>query len=178
MQRVLRVQQSEIEALARNMVEQPAARMMQDAGALMQQMQFPPEKFQSTCKQIEAEVRKYIDEAFPIVRDRAIKLAPSTIGVALETKLSEDELKQLLAWLESPVSKKFQQVTAEAGRDFAQQVSREAAPLVQPKVVALEGRVRVILGVPPQAGVAPQGSASAADSAPTASAPRAKPPSK
>ncbi len=31
-QRVLRVQQSEIEALARNMVEQPAARMMQDAG--------------------------------------------------------------------------------------------------------------------------------------------------
>ncbi len=76
----------------------------------MQQMQFPPEKFQSTGKQIEAEVKKYIDEAFPIVRDRAIKLAPSTIGVALETKLSEDELKQLLAWLESPVSKKFQQV--------------------------------------------------------------------
>jgi uncharacterized protein len=174
-QRVLRVQQGDLEAMARNLVEQPAARMMQEAGMAMQQLQFPQEKFQSTGKQIETEVKKYVDEAFPIVRERALKLAPSTIGVALETKMSEDELKQLLAWLESPVSKKFQQVTSEAGKEFAQQVAREASPLVQPKLVALDGRIRVILGVPP-AGAAP--AAGNGNGTGAASAPRAKPPGK
>jgi hypothetical protein len=172
-QRILRAQQGDLEAMARNLVEQPAGRMMQEAGLAMQQMQFPQEKFQSTGKQIEAEVRKYVDDALPIVRERAIKIAPSTIGVALETKMSEDELRQLLAWLESPASKKFQQVTSEASSGFAQQVTSEARPLVQPKLVALDGRIRGLLGVPPA------GSAPAAGSGPgAASAPRGKPPGK
>jgi exonuclease VII large subunit len=168
-QRLMRLQQSNIEAMARSLVEQPAAQMMREAGLAMQQMQFPQDKFQATGKQIEAEVRKYIDESYPIVRERAIKIAPSTIGVALETKMSEDELKQLLAWLESPVSKKFQQVSADAGSGFAQQVSREAGPLVQPKLVALDGPIRGILGVPPAAAAPAAGNGSG-----PASAPRAK----
>lgn len=159
-QRILRGQQSDLDAMARNLVEQPAARMMQEAGLAMQQLQFPPEKIQATGKQIEAEVKKYVDEAFPIVRERALKIAPTTIGIALETKMTEDELKQLLAWLESPVSKKFQQVTAEAGKGFAQQVAREAGSQVQPMLVALDGRIRVILGVPAAGGAPSAASAS------------------
>ena len=148
-QRILRLQQSDLEAMARNLVEQLAVRLIQDAGLAMQQMQFPQEKFQSTGKQIEAEFRKYVEDALPIVRERAIKIAPATIGVSLETKMSEDELKQVVAWLESPVNAKFRQVTSEASSGFAQQVASEARPLVQPKLVALDGRIRAILGVPP-----------------------------
>ena len=39
---------------------------------------------QQRLKQVEAEVRKYIDESVPLVRDRAIKIAPTTIGPILE----------------------------------------------------------------------------------------------
>jgi hypothetical protein len=148
-QRILRVQQSDIEAAARSLVEQPAATMMQQAGMALQQQQTPPEKFQAIGKQIEAEVKKYVDEALPLVRDKALKIAPTTIGVALETKMSEDELKQLLAWLESPAAKKFQEVASESRNDFIMQVRREAGPLVEPKLAALDGRIRAILGVPP-----------------------------
>ena len=169
MQRFLKVQQNDIESAARSLVEQPAAAMMREAGLAMQQQQMPPEKFQQLGKQIEVEVKKYVDEAYPLVRDKALKIAPTTIGAALEAKMTEDELKQLLAWLESPAAKKFQQVAAESRNDFLQQIRTEAGPLVQPKLVALDGRIRVILGVPPAGG---QPSA-----APTP-APSAKPPAR
>jgi hypothetical protein len=170
-QRFLKVQQGDIESAARSLVEQPAAAMMREAGLAMQQLQMPPEKFQATGKQIEAEVKKYVDEAYPLVRDKALKIAPTTIGAALEAKMSEDELKQLLAWLESPTAKKFQQVAGEARNEFIQQIRTEAGPLVQPKLVALDGRIRVILGVPP-AGAQPSPGAAPAP------APSAKPPAR
>ncbi|HEY5322683.1 MAG TPA: DUF2059 domain-containing protein, partial [Caldimonas sp.] len=99
-------------------------------------------------KAIEAEVKKYIEEAYPLVRERAVRLAPSTLGAALEEKFSEDELKELLRWLESPVNKKFQTL-GPVRNAFVQKVLAESVAAVDPKVGALDARIRVILGVPP-----------------------------
>ena len=162
--RVLKAQQSDIEGVARSLVERPAAQMMQEAGLAMQR-QVPPEKREAVGKQIEAEARKYVDEALPIVRDRAMKIAPTTIGPVLEAKMSEDELKTLLAWLDSPTYKKYSSLAGEMRNGFVQQLLKDAGPLVEPKAQALDARIRVILGVPPQ-GQAPAGSG-AAPSRPT-----------
>ena len=171
-QKILVLQQGEIEQVARNIVERPAAQMMQEAGLAMQR-QVPPDKREAMGKAIEAEVKKYVDEAYPLVRERAIRLAPSTLGAALEEKFSEDELKQLLAWVESPVNKKFQQL-GPARNAFVQKVLSESIAAVDPKVGALDARIRVILGVPPaNQGAAPGGSGGAAASGPP---PRPAPP--
>lgn len=146
--RILHLQQADLEAVARSLVERPAAQMLQEAGLAIQR-QFPPDKREAIGKQVEAEVKKYVDEAYPLVRDHALKIAPTTIGTALETKMTEDELRALLAWVESPVNKKFQQVAAESRNTFVQQVLRDAGPLVDPKLQALDGRVRAVLGLPP-----------------------------
>ena len=146
-QKILVLQQPEIENVARSIVERPAAQMMQEAGLAMQR-QVPPEKREAMGKAIEAEVKKYIEEAYPLVRERAVRLAPSTLGAALEEKFSEDELKQLLAWLESPVNKKFQTL-GPVRNAFVQKVLAESVAAVDPKVGALDARIRVILGVPP-----------------------------
>ena len=146
-QKILLLQQPEIESVARSIVERPAAQMMQEAGLAMQR-QVPPEKREAMGKAIEAEVKKYVDESYPLVRERAIRLAPSTLGAALEEKFNEDELKQLLGWLESPVNKKFQQL-GPVRNAFVQKVLAESVAAVDPKVSALDARIRVILGVPP-----------------------------
>jgi hypothetical protein len=146
-QKILQLQQAEIEQVARNIVERPAAQMMQEAGLAMQR-QVPPEKREAMAKAIEAEVKKYVDESYPLVRERAVRLAPSTLGAALEEKFTEDELKQLLAWVESPVNKKFQQL-GPARNAFVQKVLSESVAAVDPKVAALDARIRVILGAPP-----------------------------
>ena len=147
-QRVLAAQQAELENVSRGIVERPAAQMMQEAGLAIQR-QVPPEKRQEIGKAIEAEVRKYVDEAYPLVRERALKLAPSTIGVVLEEKMSEDELKQLVAWLESAANKKYQALGPDMRNAFIQKVLTDARPVVDPKVQALDGRIRVVLGLPP-----------------------------
>jgi uncharacterized protein len=146
-QKLLALQQPGIEGAARNIVERPAAQMMQEAGRMLQ-TQFPPEKREAIGKSIEADVKKYVEDAFPPVRDRAVKLAPSTLGAALEEKFTEDELKQLVAWFESPVNKKFQQASGEMQSNFMQKLVAEARPLVEPKLQALEQKVRAALGAP------------------------------
>lgn len=158
--RVLKAQQGDIEGVARSLVERPAAQMMQEAGLAMQR-QIAPEKREAVAKAIEAEAKKYVEEAMPSVRERALKIAPSTIGAVLETKMSEDDLKVLLAWLDSPTYKKYSALGPEMRNGFVQQLLKEAGPMVEPKAQALDARIRVILGVPPQ-GQAPAGSGSAA----------------
>ncbi len=156
-QKLLVLQQPGIEGMARNLVEQPAARMMQAAGQALQQ-QVSSEKREAVGNAIETDIKKYVDDVTPIVRDRAIKLAPSTIGAMLEEKFTEDELKQLVAWLESPVNKKYAQLGPEMQSNFTQKLVADARPLVEPRLQALDAKLRASLGVP---GLAPAAAASA-----------------
>lgn len=146
-QKLLALQQPGIEMAARGMVERPAALMLQEAGRVVQ-TQLPPEKREAAAKTIEADAKRYVEEAFPAVRERALKIAPTTLGAALEEKFSEDELKQLISWFESPVNKKFQAASGEMQNNFMQKLVAEARPLLEPKLQALEQKVRAALGAP------------------------------
>ena len=149
-QKVLTLQQPSVENLARNLVEQPAGQLMQAAGRALQ-TQVPADKREAAGKSIETDIKKYVDDSIPMVRERAIKLAPSTIGLALEEKFSEDELKLLVAWLDSPVNKKFMQLGPEMQNGFMQKLVPEVRQLLEPKMVALEQKIRTTLGVPTSA---------------------------
>ena len=167
-QKLLALQQPGIENAARSIVERPAAQMMQEAGRVLQ-TQFPADKREAIGKTIEADAKRYVEETFPPVRERALKLAPTTLGAVLEEKFTEDELKQLIAWFESPVNKKFQQASGEMQSSFMQKLVTEARPLIEPKLQTLEQKVRTALGAP--AAGAPADSSSAPKAA-------AKPPAK
>jgi len=168
--KVLQLQQPGYEAIARSIVERPVVQLMQDAGRALQ-TQVPPEKREAAGKAIEADVKKFVDESVPILRDRAIKLAPSTFGTTLEEKFTEDELKQFIAWTESPVNRKLQQTLPEVQNGFAQKLAADGAPLLDPKLQALLQKVRTNLGVP---AAAASGPAPAAAKPPAAAAPSVK----
>jgi hypothetical protein len=155
-QKLLVLQQPGIEQVARGLVERPALQMMQQVGLVLQQ-KFAPDKRETVGKEIEAEIKKYIEESVPLVRERAIKLAPTTIGPILEEKFSEDELKQLIAWFDSPVNRKYQQLGPEMQTAFVQKLVTDARPVVDPKIQALEGKIRTILApaAGPASGAAP-----------------------
>ena len=146
-QKLLSLQSSDFEDLARNIVGQSLAQMVPAVRqALLQQV--PADKREATGKTIEGDIKMYVDESVPLIRDRAIKLAPSTIGVTIDEKFTEDELKQVIAWLESPLNKKYQQLGPEFRGNFTQKLMVEVRPLVEPKYQALEQKVRATLGVP------------------------------
>ena len=148
-EKILKAQQPMIEVMARGLAEQPALQIAQRA-AMAVQVRIPPEKREAVSKEIQADLKKYADEATPIVRDRAIKLAPTTIGAQLDKTFTEDELKQLVAMLESPVNKKFMQHSAEMQKSLVETLVAETRPQVEPKIVALEQTVAKRLGIKPE----------------------------
>ena len=146
-QKVLALQQPGIELAARGLVERPAALMLPEAGRVAQ-VQVPADKREAVGKTIEADAKRYVEETFPQVRDRALKIAPVTLGAGLEEKFTEDELKQLIAWFESPLNKKFQAASGEMQNSFMQKLVAEVRPMIEPNLQALEQKVRAALGVP------------------------------
>ena len=161
--RILLLQQPGVEALARGIAEQPAMRIAQAARLHLQNV--PTDKREATFKAVDADLKRYVDETVPLVRERAIKLAPGTLGTELETNFSETELKQLIDWLESPVIKRFQQLSPQIERTLIERLVNDTRGQVEPKLKALEASVSKHLGLPPpQAGGAgaPAGPAGAA----------------
>jgi hypothetical protein len=155
--RILKVQQPAIEGMARSLVEQPAGELLASASEALP-TRVAKEKQEAVIKDIHADVQKYLDETVPTVRDRAVKLGPTTIGALLEEKFTEDELKQIIATLESPVFGKFQRMGDEMQKALIEKLVADTRSTVEPKVRALEQTIGKRLGVPPApaAGAAPR----------------------
>lgn len=161
---LLEVQRPAIDGMARILVNDSVAPILQAGGEYLQ-TQVPPEKREALGKAAEAEVQKYVQDAFPIVRDKAVQLAPSTVGPLLEQNFNEDELRQLIAWLSSPLNKKFAELNPQLGSALTQKLVTDVRPTIDPKLQALNVSVAKALGAP-------------TDGQPPAAQPAAKPAAK
>jgi hypothetical protein len=135
--RLLKLQQPGLEATARRIVEQPAAQMLQQAGQAVQQ-RVPADKQESTFKELQADARKYVDETYPKVRDQVTTLASTTIGPLLEQRLSDDELRQVLAVFESVAFRKYQGLSGEMEKALMEKLAPQARPIVETNARALQ----------------------------------------
>lgn len=131
--KVLKLQQASIENLARQIAEQPAMQLMQRAEMALQRM--PSERREQLARDIQADARKYAEEAVPVVRERATALAPQTFGPVLEANFSEAELRQIVTILE------YQQHGAETQRSLVEKLVAETRGTVEPKLKQLEQSV-------------------------------------
>ena len=158
--RILKLLQPAIEAVAQQLATQPALQMQQAAAGALQRI--PAERREALARDLEADLRKYAEETVPAARERAIKLAPSTIGPLIEERFTEDELRQIVALLESPVNRKFQQTFPEMQRALGEKLVAEMRGEIEPRVRALDQTMSRRLGL-------------GAASAPGSAAPAARP---
>jgi hypothetical protein len=147
--RLLKLQQPMFEAMARSLATRPVEILAQQASMALQRM--PADRREALARDIEADIRKYVEEAVPIVRDRAAKLAPSTIGPLLEARLSEAEIKQVADLFESPGYRKLQALGPEMQRALGERLIAETQASIEPKVQAMQQSVAKRLGVTPPA---------------------------
>lgn len=139
--KVLQLQRPAIEAQARGLAERPAVVMMQSAAVAVQQ-RVPVEKREALLKDINADLRKYVEEAGPILREQALKLHPTVTGAVLDAKFSEAELKQLVSALEMPAFRKYQQSTDEMFRPLNEKLVLDSRAEMEPRLRALEQGIR------------------------------------
>jgi hypothetical protein len=151
--KLLLLQQPGVEAMAKNLAEQPAIQLTMAARQAFGNV--PQDKRESVAKAIDADLKKYTDEAVPLLRERSIKLAPSVIGTELETNFNEAELKQLIEWFESPVIKRFNTLAPGMQRTLSEKLVNETRGQIEPKLKTLENSMARHLGLPP----APEGGA-------------------
>ncbi len=154
--KVMKLQQGGFENIGSALLGEPAQMLLQGAGRALGQV--PADKREALGKDIQAEVKKFFDSNAPYMRERAVKLAATSIGPLLEEKFSEDELKTLVAWLESPVSRKFSEIVPQSQQLLSQKLVEDTRGTIEPKLKALEQSVAKKLGLPAQNG---QGSAPA-----------------
>ena len=160
--RILKVQQPGIENMARALVQDSVIPLMDAAGGAMQRV--AADKREAVGKEIQAEARKYVEDTSTMVRERAVKLAPTVVGPMLEEKFTE--VKHLSTMLESPVLAKFTAAGNDIQRTMVEKLVAETRPSVEPKLRALEDSFAKKLGVPPpnagNSGAAPAGNKPAA----------------
>ncbi len=143
-QKLVSIQQSSLEATAKGLTEAPARQLIAAAQPILAQA-VAPEKREATAKAVDAEIKKYLDAAGPIVRASTTKVSQTAIAQAIESKFSEEELKQLVVMLDSPVLKKYQAALPELSKNLAEQVVADARPKVDPKLQGAQEAIRKIL---------------------------------
>ncbi len=168
-QRILAAQQTSIENIGRTLAAQTSQQVLDLAGQAVQQV--AASKQEALGKAMQADVKKFYDEIEPVLTAQAVKIAPSTVGSMLEEKFNEDELKQVLAWIESPTSRKYQQITGDMQQSLTQKLVTDTRGTVEGKLKTLEDGLRKRLE---EAGVA-SAPAPSGDKKPTAAN---KPPAK
>jgi hypothetical protein len=164
--RILELQRAGIENLGSNIAAAPLLQMRQQIGQLLQQ-RVSADRREAVAREIEGDMRRYIEEVAPIVRDRALKVAPTTMGKMLDERFTEDELKQIVAMLESPVNRKYQSMGQDFQRSLGEQLVNDTRATIEPKLRALDQTVANRLGLnnaPPAAPAVP--AAPAAPAAP------------
>ena len=139
-QRILKLQQPGIERLATAMTEEPALVLGGRASEIIV-AKLPKDKQEAVAKELQGEMQKYLKETVPLVRKSAQQLAPVTIGPMLESKFSEEELRQVVALLESPAYAKYQQLSGEMQQALQAKLVAETRGTVEPRVQALEKAV-------------------------------------
>lgn len=82
----------------------------------------PPARQKDVRDKLDAELKKFTDNTEKTIEAQVAKSAePALVPIFME-KLTEDEMKTIIAYLESPVSAKFQSLGPEAANAWAKRV--------------------------------------------------------
>lgn len=144
--KILQAQQGGIEQLARQLVEQPGVQLLQRAGAVVQ-ARVPADQRQAVANELQGDVRQYVASTLPGVRERAMALAPTTIGPLLEEKMSEAELREVLRIFESPAWGKFQALAPDMQKALGERLVADVKPQVEGGLRALDQAMAKRLGL-------------------------------
>jgi hypothetical protein len=158
-QKVIALQTPAVESLGRTVATQTSGQVLQAVAGGLQRV--PADKREATAKAAREEVQKFYNEIEPVLRTQAVKLAPSALGPKLEERLTEEELKQVIVWLESSAAKKFAELGPEMQKGLGDMLVADTRPVIEPKLKALEQTLMKQMGINPAAASAPAARASA-----------------
>ena len=113
----------------------------------------PPAKQKEVRDKLDVELKKFAETTHKTVEGQVGKTAEAAMVPIFMEKLSEDELKTIIAYLESPVSAKFQSLGPDATNAWAKRIIDATKPAVESGVKTFDASANRIVGA--AAGAAP-----------------------
>jgi len=129
-----------MDSIGQSMLQAPVTDAVGQARAMLQG-RASAEKRDAAMTDIVEEAKKFMADATPDVRASAQKLIPTKVAPLLAERFTEDELKQMIAILESPVKQKFEALLPELQKNLGVAVAADSGPVVNPKLQELKQRI-------------------------------------
>lgn len=129
-----------IDNIGLSMLQAPVSDAVQQARAMLQG-RASVERRDAAMSDVVAEAKKFMDEATPTVRASAQKMIPETVAPLLAERFSEDELRQMIVILESPVKRKFEAMLPEMQKVLGESVAGDTRGVIDPKLQDLKQRI-------------------------------------
>ncbi len=137
-QKVLNLWHVEDQAIV--MAQRPAQSAMVGASSGLQGRLTAAQQ-DAAMRDIAKDVQKYVDEVTPMAKSAAQKVKVPLLTHLLLQHFTVDELRQLVAFFESPVKKKFEGLLPELNKAYLEKVSEVGLPTIQPKIDELNKAV-------------------------------------
>jgi uncharacterized protein len=134
------VQLWHVDAVGKAMLQEPVAEAMQQARVMLQG-RAPTDRRDAAMRDITEDAKKFLQEATPIVDKSTQKQVPVTVAPLLAERFTEDELRQIVAILESPVKSKFEALVPEMQKAIGEKVAADTREVIDPKLQDLTQRI-------------------------------------
>ncbi len=113
-------------------------------------VQLPAAKQEAAVKNLDAELKKFNDDAMQIISAQASKIG-DVLVTAYADRFSEEELKQLVAMMEAPVFKKYQSVAPELGNIYVKALVDSSRDRITQRSKVFDTSAEKIVGAAPAA---------------------------
>lgn len=110
----------------------------------------PKDKIEQTTQSLNSELKKYYDDVTKIISSKVNKASADSLIPVYMAQFSLDELKQLVAFFESPAVKKYQAAAPELGNVFVNQLIMETRADVSARAKLFDDAAVKIVGAAPK----------------------------
>jgi len=108
----------------------------------------PPARQKEVRDKLDVELKKFIETSRKAIEGQVAKAADAALVPMLMEKLSEDEMKTIIAYLESPAAAKFQALGPDATTAWAKKVVEATRAPVESAAKTFDAAASKIVGVP------------------------------
>jgi len=106
-------------------IQRPATEALEKSSIALQTAHVPKDRSDKTMKDIGTDVQKYVDSTMPMAIASAKKNVGPAAGPLLAQNFTTEELRQLVAFLESPVKSKFEKLVPQMENAVGQKVQAD-----------------------------------------------------
>ena len=138
----------ELERLIGQLADSATQDILQNWGPKLQS-DVPPAKIEQAKERLNIELKKYFDDVSTTINGKAGKVSANALIPAYMERFTLDELKQLVAFFESPAIKKYQSAAPELGSLFVKQLIEETRSDIIVRTRQFDDAATKIIGTAP-----------------------------